>query len=69
VTHGRSEQAEETVREIEKDVEKATGQHPPVPKENIEVHPKRVFGIGLILSSMVGQYRKRSILALVLMVA
>jgi MFS family permease len=45
------------------------GQHPPVPKESIEVHPKKVFGIGLILSSMVGHYRKRSILALVLMVA
>jgi hypothetical protein len=37
--------------------------------ESIEVHPKKVFGIGLILSSMIGQYRKRSILALVLMVA
>jgi MFS family permease len=34
-----------------------------------EVHPKKVFGIRLILSSMVGHYRRRSILALVLMVA
>ena len=40
-----------------------------MPNESIEVHPKKVFGIGLILTSMVGQYRKRSILALVLMVA
>ena len=69
VTHGQNEQAEKTVSEIEKDVEKATGQHPAAPKESIEVHPKKVFGIGLILSSMIGQYRKRSILALVLMVA
>ena len=69
VTHGQNEQAEKTVSEIEKDVAKATGQHPPAPKESIEVHPKKVFGIGLILSSMIGQYRKRSILALVLMVA
>src|SRR6202451_809898 len=69
VTHGRNEQAEKTVSEIEKEVEKATGQHPAAPKESIEVHPKKVFGIELILSSMVGQYRKRSILALVLMVA
>src|SRR6478752_855281 len=69
VTHGQNEQAERTVRKIEQDVAEATGQHPPVPKESIEVHPKKVFGIGLILSSMVGHYRKRSILALVLMVA
>jgi MFS family permease len=69
VTHGKNEQAEKTVSEIEKDVAKATGQHPPAPNESIEVHPKKVFGIGLILSSMIGQYRKRSILALVLMVA
>src|SRR6201999_2158562 len=55
VTHGQNEQAEKTVSEIEKDVENATGQHPPIPKESIEVHPKKVFGVGLILSSMVGQ--------------
>ena len=69
VTHGQNEQAEKTVSKIEKDVAKATGQHPSVPKESIEVHPKKVFGIALILSSMIGQYRKRSILALVLMVS
>jgi hypothetical protein len=66
VTHGQNELAEKTVSDIEKDVEKATGQHPPMPNESIEVHPQKVFGIGLILSSMVGHYRKRSILALVL---
>src|SRR6202790_1702978 len=69
VTLCRAKEAEQTVDHIEKDVAKATGQHPSVPKESIEVHPKKVFGIGLILSSMVGKYRKRSILALVLMVA
>src|SRR6195256_1473091 len=69
VTHGRNEQAEKTVSDIEKDVAKATGQHPAGPRESIEVQPKKVFGIALILSSMVGKYRKRSILALVLMVA
>ena len=69
VTHGRNEEAEATVSEIERDVERATGQHPPKAQETNEVHPKKVFGIGLILSSMIGKYRKRSILALVLMVA
>src|SRR6478736_10399390 len=37
--------------------------------DNLEVHPRKVFGIGLILTSMIGRYRQRSILALVLMVA
>jgi MFS family permease len=63
ITHGQNELAEKTVSDIEKDVETATGQHPPMPKESIEVHPKKVFGIKLILSSMVGQYQKRSMLA------
>jgi MFS family permease len=69
VTHGQIDLAEKTVSDIEKEVGEATGQHPAMPSESIEVHPKKVFGIGLILTSMVGQYRKRSILALVLMVA
>jgi MFS family permease len=69
VTHGQNAQAEKTFCKIEKDVAEATGQHPAAPSESIKVHPKKLFGIGLILSSMIGQYRKRSILALVLMVA
>jgi MFS family permease len=43
VTHGQNEQAERTVRKIEQDVAGGTGQHPPLPKESIEVHPKKVF--------------------------
>jgi MFS family permease len=69
VTHGRNNEAEETVRRIESDVAKATGKSLPAPECTIEVHPKKVFGLKLILSSMLGQYRQRSILALVLMVA
>src|ERR1700760_4769526 len=45
VTHGQNEQAERTVKKIEQDVAGATGQHPPPPKESIEVHPKKAFGI------------------------
>ena len=69
VTHGQNEKAEETVTEIEKGIAKAAGRYPLAPQESIEVHPKKSFGIGLILSSMIGKYRKRSILALTLMVA
>jgi MFS family permease len=69
VTHGQNDLAEKTVADIEKGVENATGRKTAAPQQSMEVHPKKVFGIGPILSSMVGQYRKRSILALVLMVA
>ena len=35
----------------------------------VEIHPRKAFGSGLILKSMLGRYRQRSILALVLMIA
>jgi hypothetical protein len=35
----------------------------------LKVHPRRVFSLGLILTAMLGRYRRRSILALTLMVA
>jgi MFS family permease len=69
VTHCRSEEAEETVKQIEAHVVKSTGRDLPPVYDNLEVHPRKVFGIGLILTSMLSRYRQRSILALVLMVA
>src|ERR1700729_2502920 len=69
VTHCRSEQAEKTVKTIETDVVKSTGKQLPPVEGNLEVHPRKVFGLGLIFSAMLGKYRERSILALVLMIA
>ena len=69
VTHCRSEEAEETVNRIEADVVKYTGRDLPPAHGRLEVHPRKVFGLGLILTAMLGRYRQRSILALVLMVA
>jgi MFS family permease len=69
VTHCRSEEAEATVAQIEGHVVKSTGRDLPIVTEKIEVHPRKAFGLGLILTSMLGRYRRRSILALVLMVA
>ena len=69
VTHCRSKEAEETVKQIEADVVKSTGRDLLPVHDNLEVHPRKVFGVGLILTSMLGRYRQRSILALVLMVA
>ena len=69
VTHCRSEEAEKTVKQIEADIVRSTGRDLPLVGDSLEVHPRKVFGIGLILTSMLGRYRRRSILALVLMVA
>jgi MFS family permease len=69
VTHLKQTQAEQTVRAIETQVEVATKQKLPPANGTVEVHPRKVFGIELILSSMLGKYRGRSVLALTLMVA
>ena len=69
VTHIKEKEAEDTVRGIEADVEKATGEKLPPPEGSLEVHPRKVFGLELIFSSMLGKYRQRSILALALMIA
>ena len=47
----------------------STGRNLPPAHGSLKVHPRKVFGLGLILSAMLGRYRQRSILALTLMVA
>jgi MFS family permease len=69
VTHCHSKEAEQTVERIEADVEKSTGRDLPPAQGSLDVHPRKIFGLGLILSAMLGKYRRRSILALTLMVA
>jgi MFS family permease len=69
VTHLRERQADQTVRRIEAEVEAATGRKLPPAQGTLEVHPRKVFGIELIFASMLGKYRRRSFLALALMVA
>ena len=69
VTHCRGDEAEETVKRIEADVVKSTGRNLPPAHGSLKVHPRKVFGLGLILTAMLGRYRQRSILALTLMVA
>jgi MFS family permease len=69
VTHCRAEEAERTVRSIEQQVAASSGKKLPPAKGSLTVHPRRSFGLGMIFASMLGKYRSRSILALVLMVA
>ncbi len=68
VTHGRKEEGDAAVRAIEAQVTKTRGPLPE-PEGILEVHPRKVFGFGLILKSMLGDNRPRSALALTLMIA
>jgi MFS family permease len=65
ITHGREQEAKQTTAEIEKKV----GKELPAPGTTLKVHPRKVFGFGLILGAMLGKNRGRSFLALTLMVA
>ncbi len=69
VTHGRIEEAERTVAEVERRVEQDTGRLLAPPEGTLEVHPRKAFGFGVIVQAMLGPYRGRSVLALSLMVA
>src|SRR5262249_44138781 len=64
ITHGREQEAKDTISDIERKV----GCKLPAAKGTLQIHPRKVFGFGLILSGMFGENRSRSFLALMLMV-
>ncbi len=65
VTHGREDEAKATMDDIEQRV----GGTLPATDKTLTVHPRKVFGFGLVFGSMLGKNRGRSALALVLMAA
>jgi len=69
VTHCRADQAEQTVAEIEREVVASSAQSLPPADGTLTIHPQKSFGLAMIFASMLGKYRSRSILVLVLMVA
>ncbi|MBV9655844.1 MAG: MFS transporter [Acetobacteraceae bacterium] len=69
VTHGREREAEQTVGEIEQRTEHGSSEKLPEPEGRLTIHPRKVFGFGLIFRAMLGKHRARSVLALVLMSA
>jgi len=69
VTHGYVQEAEATVTDIERQVAQGAQQSFPAPESGLEIHPRKSFGLGLILRAMLGTYRDRSLLALTLMIA
>ena len=69
ITHGRPEEAQAAMAEIERRViGNSALQLPPV-SEKLSIHPKKSFGLGLVLKVMFGEYWLRSALVLVLMAA
>jgi MFS family permease len=69
VTHGWSREADATIGDIEARVRAGTDVPLEPPRGQLEVHPRRSFGLALIVRAMLGKYRARSVLALALMVA
>jgi MFS family permease len=69
VTHGFHDRADRTVQAIEDEIGRATGRRPPPVHDAITIHPRKSFSLRDILASMIGEYRARSCLVLVLMVA
>jgi MFS family permease len=69
LTHGHHAEAETVMYDIER---RCTDGHPaelPHVTETLTVHPRRVFGFAMINRAMMGQYKVRSALALLMMVA
>jgi MFS family permease len=69
ITHCRAEEAERTTRLIESKVAASSKSKLPPAEGTLEVHPRKVFGLGMICKSMLGENRSRSVLVIVLMVA
>ena len=69
VTHGKYSESHLVIAEIERRVVRCTGIPLETVHESLMVYPRRVFGYRVVLRAMLGQYRMRSLLVLVLMVA
>ncbi|HTW89668.1 MAG TPA: MFS transporter [Candidatus Binataceae bacterium] len=71
LTHGRREEAEETVAQIERTVASETSQRlaDSSHEESLTVHIRHHFGLSEILRPLVTDYWRRSLLAAVLMIA
>jgi uncharacterized PurR-regulated membrane protein YhhQ (DUF165 family) len=62
-------EAASTIANIEKRVVDTTGATLDEPKQTLQIHPRRSFGFELIARAMLGKYRVRGAVALMLMIA
>jgi MFS family permease len=69
MTHGRTEEAERVVGEIEDEVRRYTGREelPPPEEGSITIEQREAIGFGLIARAMFQMYPRRTVLGLVLM--
>ena len=70
LTHGRADEAETTIRAIEKDISAENGGQmlPPTPRRTITIDPATSGGLLATVRTMVRVYPKRTILVLTLMI-
>ncbi len=69
VTHGKYDESTTAIDEIERQVARRIGVPLCAVHDSLLIHPRRVFGYEVVLRAMFGQYRMRSVLVLVMMVA
>jgi MFS family permease len=70
LTHGRNDEAERVVEQIENEVRRETGRElPPVHGRPIIVEQRKSIGFGLIARAMFKMYPKRTVLGLALMIS
>src|SRR5215204_6474864 len=71
MTHGRADEAERVVGEVEDDVRRYTGREelPPLENASITIEQRGAIGFGLIARAMFEMYPVRTVLGLVLMIS
>ena len=71
ITHDRRDEAEKTVRDVEDEVHRETGERlaDPHREHALRIHARHDFGLGAILKPLVTKYKTRAILGLTLMSA
>jgi MFS family permease len=68
IIHGREDEAEAIVSDIERQVEEDTGEKLPEPDKAIKIRQRRTIGFGEIASTMAKLYPKRTILGMSLFI-
>jgi MFS family permease len=69
MTHGRADDADRVVSEIEKKVSSQTGERLDQPDDTIEVEQRESIGFGPIIKAVFGEYSRRSLVGFSLMMS
>jgi MFS family permease len=68
MTHGRADEAEDVVSNVERKVDDSTDGSLPEPEGTIEVRQRKSVGFGPVIKAVFGEYKRRSFLGFMLMV-